>query len=822
MEIVSRRPNAAPNDTICKGAVAGLYNNPPTLMDTKSLLTLELPLVLERLAGHCDFSASRELALQLQPTPELTEAQRRQRETAEARRLLQNHPQASVGAACDVRAPAERSARATVLLPAELLEIKNTLIAAHALKKVVLGARAQFELLRAHAENLHDLPELEKAIGRALDEHGEVLNTASAQLANIRAELTETHERLMQKLERLINNPRNAEYLQEALITQRADRYVVPLKVNFKGRIRGIVHDQSASGATLFIEPLATLELNNRRRELQLAEREEVERVLRALCGHVGAKVQEITRSVEALAALDLSFACARYAEALQASEPELLQISAATESGGRDCPIRLQAARHPLLPPEAVVPIDFEIDSATTVVVITGPNTGGKTVTLKTEGLLALMAACGLQLPVQDGAALPLFSGVFADIGDEQSIEQSLSTFSSHIGNITRMLAAVDARSLVLLDEIGAGTDPGEGSALAQALLQNLLQRRATTLASTHYQRLKVFSHNTPGVINASVDFDPKTLAPVYHLTIGLPGRSNALPIAKRLGLAQDVIAHARGMLSAADQEADALLADLQRQRNSARKEREHSEAMRAQAEDRQAELETSLASIDDERRAILMAAREQAQAELAALRTEIKRLRRRLKAGGLPLQELQQVAQQARALEEKAVLPISADTPGKPESERALRLGDRVRVERLQAEGVVTALSDGEAEVQIGRLRLRAGLDELRPGSAGTPENASRTQSAQSVRVRASSPGMELHLRGQRIEEGIHNLERYLDAAVLAELPWVRIVHGKGTGQMRRAVRDALRTHPEVKSLRSGKPGEGGGGVTVATLEG
>ena len=791
-------------------------------MDAKSLLTLELPLVLKRLAGHCDFSASHELALQLQPTPELPEAQRRQRETAEARRLLQNHPQTSVGKARGVRAPAERAARAAVLLPAELLEIRNTLLAARALKKVVLGAGAQFELLRAHAENLHNLPELEKTIGRTLDERGEVLDAASAQLADIRRELTETHKRLLLKLERLINNPRNAEYLQEALITQRAERYVVPLKANFKGRIRGIVHDQSASGATLFIEPLDTLDMNNCWRELQLAEREEVEHVLRALSAQVGAKAQEITRTVDALAALDLAFARARYAEALKASEPELLQIPAAVEAGGRACPIRLQAARHPLLPPETVVPVDFEIDAATTVVVITGPNTGGKTVTLKTVGLLALMAACGLQLPVQAGAALPLFSGVFADIGDEQSIEQSLSTFSSHISNITRMLAAVDARSLVLLDEIGAGTDPGEGSALAQALLQHLLQHGATTLVSTHYQRLKVFSHNTPGVINASVDFDPETLAPAYHLTIGLPGRSNALAIAKRLGLAQDIIARARGMLSAADKEADALLADIHRQRDSARKEREHSEVTRAQVEDRQTELETSLAAIDDERRAILMNAREKAQVELAALRTEIKRLRRRLKPGGLPLQELQQVAQQARALEEKATLPISVDPLGKHEPERVLRLGDSVRVERLQAEGVVTALSNSDVEVQIGRLRLRAGLDEVRPGSADTPENAPRTQSTQSVRVRAASPGMELHLRGQRIEVGLENLEYYLDAAVLAELPWVRIVHGKGTGQMRRAVRDALRAHPEVKSFRPGEPGEGSEGVTVAMLEG
>ena len=790
-------------------------------MDAKSLDTLELPLVLEQLADHCDFSASNELALQLQPTTDLLEAQRRQRETATARHFLEIHPEASIGAACDVRVQAARALKRVMLLPAELLEIRNTVLAARGLKRAILGAGKQFDPLFAHAEKMHDLPELEKTIKRALDERGEVLDTASAQLAEIRRDLTDTHERLLQKLKRLIHNPRSAEFLQEALITQRADRYVVPVKANFKGRIRGIVHDQSASGATLFIEPLATLALNNRWRELQLAEREEVERVLRVLSGHVGAKADDITRSVDALAALDLIFARARYAEALHGTEPELFQVPVATETSGRSCHIRLRAARHPLLPPESVVPIDFELEADTTVVVITGPNTGGKTVTLKTVGLLALMATCGLQLPVKSGAMLPLFTGVFADIGDEQSIEQSLSTFSSHIRNITRMLADVDARSLVLLDEIGAGTDPGEGSALAQALLQHLLQRGATTLVSTHYQRLKVFSHNTPAVINASVDFDPETLAPAYRLTIGLPGRSNALAIAKRLGLAHDIIERAHSFLSTTDQQADALLADIHRQRDKARKEHQQSEATRAHAAERQVELASRLAGIDEERRAILMAARGQVQEELAALRTKIKRLHRHLKASGLPLHALQQVAQQARTLEEKATLRISAELPAEHEPERTLRLGDYVRVERLQAEGVITALSGSEAEVQIGRLRLRTGLDELRPGSTDAPENDPPSESTESVLVHAASPGMELHLRGQRIEDGMQNLERYLDAAVLAALPWVRIVHGKGTGKMRQAVRDALRTHPEVKSFRPGEHGEGSEGVTVAILE-
>ena len=790
-------------------------------MDEKSLHTLELPLVLERLAGHCDFSASKELALKLQPTTDLTEAQRRQNETSTARQFLADHPEASIGAARDVRAEATRALKYVVLLPNELLDIRNTVLSARALKSTILETGKQFEPLFAHAETIHDLPELEKAIGGALDEQGKVIDAASAQLAQIRRDLTNTHEQLLHKLESLINNPRNAQFLQETLITQRADRYVVPLKTNFKGRIRGIVHDQSTSGATLFIEPLATLELNNRWRELQLAEREEVERVLRSLSEEVGAKADEITRSVDALAALDHAFARARYAESMHCTEPELIQVPTTTEVSGRSFRFRLLSARHPLLTPESVVPIDFEMGDDITAVVITGPNTGGKTVTLKTVGLLTLMAMCGLQLPVRRGSALPLFTGVFADIGDEQSIEQSLSTFSSHIHNITRMLANMDEYSLVLLDEIGAGTDPEEGSALAQALLQHMLQCGATTLVSTHYQRLKAFSHNTPAVINASVDFDPSTLAPTYHLTMGLPGRSNALAIAKRLGLAHEIIERAHSFLSAADQQADALLADIHRQRDKAHKERKQSKAAHAQVAGHQAELVNRLAGIEEERRTILMTARRQAQDELATLHTEIKRLQRHLKANNLPLQALQQISQEAQVLEDKATLPITVDLVTEHEPERTLRLGDYVHVERLQADGIITALSSSEAEVQIGRLRLRANLDELRPGSSDNTENVHPSNSMSSLLLRAKSPGMELHLRGQRIEEGMQNLEQYLDAAVLAELPQVRIVHGKGTGKMRQAVRDALHTHPEVKSFRPGEHGEGSDGVTIAILE-
>ena len=781
-------------------------------MDEKSLQTLELPLVLAQLAKHCDFSVSHELALQLQPTTDLREAQGRQQETTSARLFLKTHPQSSIGSARDVRAISERAARNATLLPNELVEIRNTLSAARVLKTVILTTNEDYTLLRAHATKIPNLPQLEKELGRALDEVGKVVNAASPLLAEIRQNLTGAHDRLMQALERIIQNPRNTEFLQEKLITQRADRYVIPLKANFKGRIRGIVHDQSTSGATLFIEPLATLDLNNQWRELQIAERDEVKKVLHTLSEGVGAKSNQIILIVETLAVLDLAFARARYAEALHATEPELIDAPITTKASGRSCPIRMQDARHPLLQPECVVPINFNLDPGTNIVVITGPNTGGKTVALKTIGLLALMSACGLQLPVKAGATLPIFSGIFADIGDEQSIEQNLSTFSSHIGNITRILATVNAHSLVLLDEIGAGTDPDEGSALAQSLLQDLLQRGATTLVSTHYQRLKVFSHNTPSAINASVEFDPDTLAPVYHLTIGLPGRSNALAIAQRLGIPDKIIEGAQRLITDKDRKADKMLADIHRQRNKARNKLEQSEAILLQAKEQEAELTRRLASIDQERREILLHTHRKAQDEISTIRDEIKILRRQLRASGLPLQALQQIEHQASTLEQQTQL---TDTH-KPEDK--LRLGDQVRIERLQTDGIITALSVRDAEVQIGRLRIRAGLDELHPSSVEIHTDSSQQNSSETVQWNTTSPGMELHLRGQNIEDGMEILDRYLNAALLANLPWVCIVHGKGTGKMRQAVRDVLRNHPEVKSFRPGGHTEGGDGVTVA----
>jgi len=834
-------------------------------MDAKSIHTLELPKILERLSKYSSFSAGVALTLSLTPTADLAEARRRQQETTEARKLLSVKTDVTIGGARDVRPQAQTAARGGVLDPAEMLDLKNTLIAARTLYRILSKLSDQFPRLAFIASGIQETPGLVEAITRTIDERGEVLDSASERLATIRREMRVAHDRLLDKLNRILSDPRHATHLQEFLITQRDGRYVIPIKADFKGRIRGIVHDQSASGATLFIEPLSTVELNNTWREKQVAEQNEIRRLMAELSKLVGEQADAIISTVEALADLDLAFAKAKYADAIRASEPMLREFKSQipnpksqtehatrnTEPETRNLPlgtrahpgstIKLRSARHPLLNSETVVPIDVELDDETYALILTGPNTGGKTVSLKTVGLLALMAQCGLHLPAQSGSELSVFRDIFADIGDEQSIEQSLSTFSAHMTNTIRILRQVDDRTLVILDELGSGTDPAEGSALARASLSYLLDLGATTLVATHYPELKGFAHTTPGVKNASVEFDLNTLAPTYHLTIGLPGRSNAFAIAARLGLEPAIIEEARTMVAQTDREAEQLLDEIHRQRELVREERARAAEARVEAEDLERRLARRLENVEDERRKILAESRAQAQKDLEAVREAMGELKRRLARAAQPVAALVEVEAALEQAEEKQALPVAPVTPVQSPSgrKRSIRLGDTVKLKTLNSIGVVTALAAAEAEVQVGRLRVRAKLDELelrgspeeKSGEIPNPRRPSKwseegktqapTQSAFSYpQSTIASPGMELDIRGQTVDEALPELERYLDAAYLAGLPWVRIIHGKGTGKLREGVRNFLRSSPVVKSHESGQDGEGGEGVTVVNL--
>ncbi len=795
-------------------------------MDAKSLTTLELPKVLERLAAHAAFSASKGLARSLDPTVELAVARRRQAETTEAAKLLSIHSSLSIGGAHDVRPQALQASRSAVLEPQELLDVKSTLISARTLTRFFEKGASGAPTLGEIAGRLQPTPGLIDAITQTLDDRGEVLDSASSALGSIRADLRLAYERLNTKLQKLITDPKNIPMLQEPIITQRDGRYVIPLRAEFKGRIRAIVHDQSASGATLFIEPLTVVDLNNQVRELALAERDEVRRILAALSDLVGQHRTAIVETVEALAQLDLAFAKARYAEVLRASEP-VLSVRKPTRPGHPGSILRLRHARHPLLDPASVVPIDLELDPDTFILVITGPNTGGKTVSLKTAGLLALMAQCGLHLPAQSGSELTIFDAVYADIGDEQSIEQSLSTFSSHITTIIRVLGQADEGSLVVLDELGAGTDPQEGSALARAILSVLIDRRVTTLVATHYSELKAYAHTTAGVRNASMEFDLETLRPTYHLTIGLPGRSNALAIAQRLGLGQDLIERARTLVAPEDVRAEQLLDEIHRQRDAARAERQEAEETTEQLRKQRRELSERLEGLEEERRQLLQAARDQMQAEVQSLRDEVEALRRKLAVAAQPLQAVDEVAEAVEDLEERTEAPVErrAAAPA-PRAPREFRLGQRVRLPALQTNGIVTEIGLQHAEVQIGRLRVKARLEELvlpeeEPAEAEVRRPAVTPAQAGRSIVTPEPPPLELDLRGTVVDEALEELERRLDAASYAGLPFVRVIHGKGTGRLRQAIREALRSNPYAGSFHAGSDAEGGDGVTIVHLK-
>jgi len=799
-------------------------------MDVKSLTMLEFPKVLERLAGYADFSASAGLARALRPTADLAEALTRQAITSEARRLLSVKSEAGIGGARDVRPLAERAARSGVLLPAELLELKSTLIAARDLFRTLESKQAEYPHLAAIAQPLAPPPGLIEAISRTISDRGEVLDSASPKLASLRSEIKTAHERLLSRLQKMIQDPKNTPHLQEAIITMRNGRYVIPLRAESRGRIRAIVHDQSSSGATLFVEPLSVVELNNAWHELQLAERDEERRILSELSNQIGEHSPAIIAIVDALARLDLAFMCAKYAEDLHAAEPVLTAFRKTGREKHPGSVIVLYQARHPLLDPQTVVPVDVVLDENTYALVITGPNTGGKTVTLKTVGLLALMAQSGLHIPAQSGSTLSIFRNIYADIGDEQSIEQSLSTFSGHITNIVRILRRMDSFSLVLLDELGAGTDPQEGSALARAILGYLVEKRVTSLIATHYPELKAYAHATPGVVNASMEFDLRSLKPTYRLTIGLPGRSNALAIAERLGLPPEILSAARSMINPTDLRAEDLLDEIHRQRDLARKARSEADRLRSQAENMRRELAQRLEKIEEERRAILEKARREQEEEIAALRAELDALRRELQRARQPLDALKPLQERLEELQSEAEQPVE----GAPiELTRPLRLGEKVRLRSLQMEGVITALGQSEIEVQMGNLRLRARPEEIeRPGSPPPQENPSptppsaarRSSTARPAAARPAvftpSPGMELDLRGQRADEAIEALQRYLESAYLSGMPFVRVIHGKGTGKLRQAVREFLKQNEFVASWETGLDSEGGEGVTVVHL--
>ena len=783
--------------------------------------TLEFDAVREALSRHASFSASHDLASKLTPIADLREARRRQAATAEALKLPGLRPNLHLGGVHDVRPAAERAKVGGALNAQELLDVASTVRAARAWRHGLGTLRDETPtLLDLSQALLSDHPGLVEDIQDAISENGEVLDSASPALARIRTELRGAHDRLVTRMREIMSAAPFRDAVQDPVVTQRGGRYVIPIRAESRGQVPGIVHDQSASGATLFIEPLAVVEMANRWRTLILDEEHEVERILRALSQEVGEQSDELASSVEGVAQLDLARACAALAEQQRATQPELVALPL---PAGQPV-VRLVNARHPLLRGN-VVPITLELGGDFDVLLITGPNTGGKTVALKTAGLLAIMAQAGLFVPADEGCRVAVFERIEADIGDEQSLQQSLSTFSSHISRIVGMLRDADSCSLILLDELGAGTDPQEGAAIARALLDFLRERAAYVVATTHYPELKSYAEATPRVQNASVEFDVQTLSPTFRLMIGMPGRSNALLIAERLGMPHEVLDAARTYVSPQTREAEAMLEQIARERAVAEDARARALKEAAEAATLKVRARGLLRDAEKQHREVWESARAAADQELTELRREAQRLR-------LQLQSARSSSLARETIEAAMTLPSVSAPPSpvisEPEPESTspatVQVGAEVMVPRLGLPGRIVAIRDGSAEVEVLGRRVRMPLRDLEGATRPTSQERRAAQPEHQASVAVASPRGEvpyqLDLRGMRRDDAVERVEQYLEDASLIGMPEARIIHGKGTGAVRQAVRDALRRSQYVAHFAPEPDASGGDGATQVWL--
>mgnify|MGYP005843295739 CR=1 FL=1 len=776
-------------------------------MDERVLRRLEFNLVRERLAHFAVSAIGRELAMGLTPATDAETVAHGLTETAEARKLLRLEPGFDFGGWHDTRAELKRLQQGAVLEAAQLYRVAENLAAIRRVKAFFDGRGNVYPALKQLSLGLVPFPEIEERIRSCIRPPGEVANEATPLLGDTRRRMERLKNEIKEALNCYVRSAAWQKYLQDPIVTVREGRYVLPVKIEHRDKIEGLVHDQSASGATLFIEPLTVVEKGNEIRRLEAVERREIERILGELSSAVATVAGEILHSTVTLGRFDLILAKGRYSEALDAVSPSLLPVPRMV----------LKKARHPLLGGKAV-PIDVELGKDFDTLVVTGPNTGGKTVVLKTVGLCVLMAQSGLEIPVADGSETGVFEGIFADIGDEQSVTENLSTFSSHLHNIMEILQKAGESALVLLDELGAGTDPREGAALGCAVLEELGRRGAKTIATTHSSELKQFAAGRPRVENASVEFDPETLTPTYRLVIGQPGRSNAFEIAMGLGLPERLVSRAMEFLSPEERRLREMIGDVERLRHQTEEEMKEAVRLRNEAANLKTEYESKLGDFVGKKDKLLTDAREQASAIVREARREaeqiIKELRNRIQEENRREQEMaiQAAREYLGRLSERFLLPVSSPSNGGFKEQ--VQPGNTVFLPRFGQEGTVVSVSEeGSVSVQIGSFRVEVPLAAVRPTAVQRAAGGVRFNGAGTV-----SPTLDL--RGQRVEEALANLEKHLDAALLAGLSRVDIIHGLGTGALRSAVKEYLKGHPRVNSFRTGGHGEGGAGVTVVEL--
>jgi len=811
-------------------------------MDTHALRVLEFDAIRKQLAGQTACSLGRERAEAMTPSDWLPQAQARLDETTECRTLIVAKGNLPLGGVTDIRPLLRTAEIGATLEPHGLLDILGVAAASRSLKLYLQKLAIDYPIMADRASGLGQFPSLESEINASIGINGLVLDSASPELARIRSQRKTSSARMMDRLNGILSSMRAM--LQDPVIVQRGDRYCVPVKADHRGAFGGIVHDTSASGATLFMEPQVVVDLGNEIKELTIKEEQEVNRILRRLTESVSRVGTALLVTIETLGEIDFIAARAKLAEAHHAVEPTL----------NKEGLTRLLSARHPLIDPKKVVPIDIELGtSANKVLLITGPNTGGKTVSLKTTGLLTLMAQCGLHVPASR-AEMNVFDQVFADIGDEQSLQQSLSTFSGHISNIVRILKDLRRNALVLLDEVGAGTDPGEGASLARALLDHLRAKEARIIATSHYGELKAYAFATEGVQNASVEFDEQTLSPTYRLLQGIPGSSNAFAIAGRLGMPEAVLGNARLALTGSDETAD-LLRELEEGRRKAVAEARGAEQARVEAQMLKRRYADELANLESLRREARQKAQEEARALLKRaqdkLDNTLAELRRANAEGKQTERARQRVKDIGSDLQAAIQDRLAADQPTLIETvpDRALRRGDKVRITTLGMTGELLENADGDSPVpvQVGAMRVSVPPSTLmllgkeeKPTPAPNSGGAGKNKPAPSGPPRIGGEGgngkdgdapsfsmqktlaitPQLTLLGQRADEAVLNVEKYLDDAYAAGLSRARLVHGKGTGALRRAVQEYLQGHPLVDDYATADPAEGGAGATVVTL--
>ncbi|SFS72747.1 endonuclease MutS2 [Marininema halotolerans] len=784
-------------------------------MELHTLQTLEYSHILALLEEQASSEMGKEVIRKLSPSDDPEKVRHMLATTAEGMDVLRLKGFPSLAGVKDIRSVVKRARLGSILSPTDLRKVAGTAYGERQVKNVIASIEEEetpLTILRGFMENLTDLAELVKSIHSAIDVDGQVMDDASTELARIRRSMTQLQGGIRSTLDQMIKSSQYQKMLQDPIVTQRNDRYVLPVKQEYRSAFGGMIHDQSASGQTLFIEPEAVVQQNNRLRELEWEEEREVERILSQLTEQVAECGEALLVNLSVLTELDIVIAKGRFGGVLKGVCPEIAE-------GGM---LILKKARHPLIPLDQVVPLDVELGGERQGIIITGPNTGGKTVSLKTVGLLALMGQSGMPIPAEDGSVLPVYNGIFADIGDEQSIEQNLSTFSAHMTNIIRILDKVEKRSLVLLDELGAGTDPTEGAALAISILEYILAKGSPLMATTHYNELKVFAHSRAGVTNASVEFDVETLSPTYRLLMGVPGKSNAFDIARRLGLPQEIVAEGRSHISTDENRLEEMISGLTKDRRQAEEDRTEAEQLRMQAEHLHQEYEEKLQTLETEKEKLREKARLEARTIVTRAKREteevMKELREWAKARPQELKEHQLTEMKKRldqAEPEASIRRSSRVTTTKP---RSIQVGDQVLVRSFGQKGQVTEdLGGGEFQVSLGLMKMKVSEKDMEWKSSPKPakEQGSTFYRRQSVDVKH-----ELDLRGKMVEEAIPEIDKYLDDALMAGYPKVSLIHGKGTGALRTGVQKYLQRHPRVKEYRLGEQGEGGTGVTVVEL--